>query len=83
MRHHQAAFENHFGDITQAQFGAQPPQDREEDDVRREFKRGKGSPSSFIGQCSSLRQNGEISIPEMGSVAKKFKLIKIEGVKTA
>jgi hypothetical protein len=48
MRQHKAAFEKHFGDITQAQFVAQPPQDREEDDVRGEFKRVKGRTGSFI-----------------------------------
>ncbi len=34
--------------VTQTPFGAEPPQDRKQDDVWRECKRGKGSASSFI-----------------------------------
>jgi hypothetical protein len=48
MSKYKAAFEKHFGDITQAQFVAQPPQDREEDDVCGKFKIVKRSTSSFI-----------------------------------
>jgi hypothetical protein len=42
MSTYKAAFEKHFGDITQAQFVAQLPQDREEDDVCGKFKIVKG-----------------------------------------
>jgi hypothetical protein len=34
--------------VTQTQLVAEPPQDRKQDDVCREFKRGKGRASSFI-----------------------------------
>jgi hypothetical protein len=54
MRQHKAAFEEHFSDITQAQFLAQPPQDREADNVRGEFKIVKGSTSSFIEDMSAI-----------------------------
>jgi len=54
MRQHKAAFEKHFGDITQAQFVAQLPQDREQDDVRREFKSVKGCTNSFIEDMSAI-----------------------------
>lgn len=54
MRKHKAAFEKHFGDITQAQFGAEPPHNRQEDDVRREFQRVKRSTSSFIEDRSAM-----------------------------
>lgn len=54
MRKHKAAFEKHFGNITQAQFVAQPPQDREENDIRREFKIVKGRTSSFTEDMSAI-----------------------------
>jgi hypothetical protein len=54
MRENKAAFEKHFGDITQTQDVSQPPHDREEDDIWREFQGVKGSASSFIEETSAM-----------------------------
>ena len=40
--------------IPQTQFRAQPPQDRKQDNVRREFKGVEGCANSFMSQRSSF-----------------------------
>jgi hypothetical protein len=54
MSKDKAAFEKHFGDITQAQFVAQPPQDREKDNICGKFEIVKRSTSAFIEDMSAI-----------------------------
>ena len=46
--------QKHLSHVTETQFVAEPPQDRKQDDVCREFKIVKGSASSFVEKMLSL-----------------------------
>jgi hypothetical protein len=50
-----AARSTHLSNVTQAQFVAQPPQDREQDTVRRTFQRVARRASSLVEDTATVR----------------------------
>jgi hypothetical protein len=66
------ALQKHFGNITKTQFVAQPPQDDEEDDIRRIFKIIEGSAGAFIKKVFASRA-AEYPIPEDSFFALFFR----------
>jgi len=65
MREDKTTLEKRLRDVTRTQFGTDPPDDCEQNTIRRECKKIEGSSSSFVEGTATLRTE-ECEIPKFG-----------------
>jgi hypothetical protein len=53
MCKHEAALQEHLGQISQAQLIAKPPQDNEQNDISRVFQKSEGCACAFIERAAA------------------------------